>query len=125
MDRLNGSAGWPGLPSQVAIERAIAEFRCGRPVAILDGDSASLVVSVEAIDVDAAAALERLGAGTARLVLPPARLRRIGLDRAQAGPIALPRIDLARLENLALRIDGRADAPVCQASPLDLLALEL
>jgi GTP cyclohydrolase II len=125
MDGAVGTVDWPGDLGQVSVERAIADFRSGRPVAILDGDVACIVLSAESLDTAAATALEGLANGLGRLVLPAARLRRIGLERAGPGTVALPCMDAARIEALALRIDARIDAPVRTASPMDLLALEL
>jgi len=108
-----------------AAERAIAEFRSARPV-VIDGSAGSaVVISVEGLSEIQAARLNVIAGGMAHLVLPPARLRRLGLDRQQPGIVALPVIDPARIENLALKVDGRIDAPVCIAGPLDERALEL
>ena len=41
------------------------------------------------------------------------------------GALALPVIDRTRVENLALKVDGRIDAPVRPADALDEEALEL
>jgi GTP cyclohydrolase II len=109
----------------ITVERALSEARSGRPVAIRDGGEAVLVIGVEALDPDIAKGLDSLATGSARLVLPAARLRRLGLERMQPGFIALPRIDVERIEALALRIAPKLDAPVHAAGTLDLAALEL
>jgi GTP cyclohydrolase II len=107
------------------VERAIAEFRSGRPV-IVDGEAGgALAVGVEDLDPALAARLELVAGGQAHLVLPPARLRRLGLDRHQPGTLALPVVDPVRIEALALKIEARVDAPVGPASTLDEDALEL
>lgn len=118
----------PGLSfgaTKTAVERAIAELRSGRPVVIAFEQQAVLVIGVEAIDADLARGFETVSTGLNRLVLPAPRLTRIGAPRSCAGSIALPQMDLERIETLALRIDGRIDAPVALATPLDLAALEL
>lgn len=67
-----------------------------------------------------------LSDGAARLVLPAARLRRLGLvDRAEPGALALPALDPARVTTLALALDARVDSPVAPARALDEAALEL
>jgi GTP cyclohydrolase II len=107
------------------VERALAEFRSARPV-VIHGDGASaLVIGIEGLDEAQGVQIEAIAGGHAHLVLPPARLRRLGLDRKQPGTVALPEIDFARIENLALKTDGRIDAPVGPASALDEDALEL
>ncbi|MCA0400434.1 MAG: GTP cyclohydrolase II RibA [Proteobacteria bacterium] len=108
-----------------AVDRAIAEYRAGRPVAILEGGEALVALNVEALDARVAAALDTLAPGRARLALPAARLRRLGLDRTQPGIVAFPVPDAARAETLALKIDARIDAPVAPVVPLDEAALEL
>ena len=110
---------------QAAVERAIAELRAGRPVLVEDAGTAALVLGVEDLDKGRAAGFERSVHDGARLVLPAARLRRLGLEREQAGIVALPRIDVARIEALALKADARIDAPVCVPSALDRDGLEL
>ncbi len=107
------------------VERAIAEFRSGRPVLIVDAKDAVLAIGVEALEQDFAAQLDSFAQGRARLVLPAARLRRLGVDRTTAGAVALPSIDPIRIEMLALKVDARVDAPVGPANPVDFVAMEL
>ncbi len=108
-----------------AVERAMAEFRAGRPVIVAERDEVMLVLGVEALDEEIAKRLEPIAAGRARLLLPAARLRRLGLERSTAGAFALPSLDIERIAALALKIDARYDAPVSSVSPLDDAALEL
>jgi GTP cyclohydrolase II len=109
----------------LAVDRAIAEFRGGRPVLVEGEASRALVFGVEALHGLPISCLEAAAAGGSRLVLPAPRLRRLGLDRTQAGTVALPVIDLDRVEALALKIDARIDAPVGPVSSIDEEALEL
>lgn len=111
--------------ARASVERTIAELRMGRPVLLEDGSGVALVHSVEDLGPEAAAQLDQLGGAQARLVLPAARLKRLGLDRAQNGSVALPVIDPDRIATLAFQIDARADAPVRVTTPLDEAALEL
>jgi GTP cyclohydrolase II len=114
-------------PEPLSVERAIAEIRAARPVVVEGeaGDGRGLVVGIEDLDAAQCLRIEALAGGQAHLVLPPARLRRLGLTRRQPGRVALPAVDLARIEMLAGRVEGRADAPVAPASSLDEAALEL
>src|SRR4051812_501756 len=91
-----------GGRDQMAVERAIAEFRTARPVLIEDGETCALAIGIEDLDETRAEHLGAVAGGQARLVLPPARLRRLGVDRTTAGVIALPMIRMARLEALTL-----------------------
>jgi GTP cyclohydrolase II len=108
-----------------AVDRAIAEYRAGRPVAITESGETLLVINVEALDQRVAEAFDALSPGRSRLIVPAARLRRLGLDRQLPGLVAFPVPDALRAENLALKIDARIDAPVAPASALDESALEL
>jgi GTP cyclohydrolase II len=107
------------------VERAIAEFRSARPVLIDGPDASVLVLGVEGFDALPNRCLEAAAAGQARLVLPAARLRRLGLDRSQPGTVTLPVLDPSRIEMLALKLEARIDAPVGPVSRLDEDALEL
>lgn len=118
----------PGLSfgaTQTAVERAIAELRSGRPVVLEDQGQELLAIGVEALDASIAQGFAAVGQGLTRLVLPAPRLTRIGAPRSSAGTIALPDVDLTRIETLALRIDGRIDAPVALATTLDVAVLHL
>lgn len=114
-----------GGAGQIAVERAIAELRAGRPALVRAGDEQILVVGVEALDDAMAARLDALAGGRARLVLPAPRLRRLGMERTEPGQFALPRIDLARIATLALEVGARFDAPVASIERIDRAALEL
>ena len=110
---------------QTSVERAIAEFRAGRPVLIERDEEVILAVGAEDLSVDDCERLDAVAQGSARLVLPAARLRRLGLDRKQPGSLSLPALDPARIEALALKVDARIDAPVACMTALHEDALEL
>jgi len=110
---------------QMSVERAIAEMRSGRPVIVIDGDRAGLVIGADALGREMAARIGAISAGLARIVLPSTRLRRLGVERDTAGSLALPVIDLDRIENLALKVTARADGTVSATSVLDRAGLEL
>jgi GTP cyclohydrolase II len=123
--------GRPGETDVVAVDRALAEFRAARPVLLRDGGALALAMCAELADADLTARLDDLSQGNARLVLSAARLRRLGAKgrgetgRSETGVLAMPSIDLARVETLAFRLDARVDAPVGPAGALDDAALEL
>ncbi|AZO76193.1 MULTISPECIES: GTP cyclohydrolase II RibA [unclassified Bosea (in: a-proteobacteria)] len=118
--------GRPGETDLVTVDRALAEFRAARPVLLRHGGDLALALSAELAEADLASRLDDLSAGHARLVLSAARLRRLGAKgRAETGILAMPLIDLPRIEALALKLDARVDAPVGPAGPLDNAALEL
>ena len=111
--------------ARTSVERAIAELRMARPVLLTGAQGRALVLGVEGLNVEDAAALDALAEGRARLVLPAARLRRLGLDRTRNGFVALPRIDVARIARLAFELEARIDAPVHATTPVEEDALEL
>lgn len=106
-------------------ERAVAEFRAGRPVVITQGSASLLAAGVEGLAPELAMNVGALAAGRARLVLPAARLRRLGLDRGKPGAVTLPKMDLGRVETLALHVEARIDAPVAPTTDLEDAAMEL
>ncbi|MCO4055451.1 MAG: GTP cyclohydrolase II RibA [Bosea sp.] len=110
----------------LAVDRAISELRAARPLLLTGGEGAAVIVSAELLDQDFADRFNTFAAGQARLALPAARLRRLGsTQRKVAGTVALPTIDLGRIEQLVLKVDGRLDAPIAPATAIDLGALEL
>ncbi len=110
---------------QIVVERGIAELRAGRPVLVKAGRTLALVMGIDSLDENYVPVLEELSRHRARLLLPAARLRRLGRERTQPGAIALPTIDLARIASLSLDANARLDATVAAVSKLDLAALEL
>jgi GTP cyclohydrolase II len=112
-------------PATTSVERAIAEFRSARPVVVDGAGASALVIGVEDLDDAMSAEIEAVAGGHAHLVLPPARLRRLGLDRDIPARVALPVVDRQRIEALALKVEGRIDAPVRCVDSLDEEALEL
>ena len=112
-------------PDRTAVERAVSELRMGRPVLVECEEDSALVQSVEDLDRARADRLDAISVRQGRLVLPAARLKRLGLERPHNGSIALPRLDPDRIATLAFVIDARLDAPVRRATPLDEAALEL
>jgi GTP cyclohydrolase II len=112
--------------ARTSVERAIAEMRMARPVLVEGGESGTILVQgLEDLTPERAQELDAVAGGGARLVLPAARLRRLGLQRDANGVVAFPVVDLDRIATLAFEIDARIDAPVRAPSPLDEDALEL
>jgi GTP cyclohydrolase II len=109
----------------IEVERAISEVRAGRPVLLRDPASSVFVLSVEALEAANVSRIDAVARGGAQLVLPPARLKRLGVSRSGAGFVALPTIDLDRILTLALDAQARLDAPVTVAPPLYESALRL
>lgn len=117
--------GFAADAGRLSVERAIAEIRSARAVVISTGDARVVLVAAEAFDPHMADILAAAGASDARLVLAAPRLGRMGLPRTQAGAVALPHLDAARVAHLALKAEARIDAPVAPATGADMAGLEL
>ena len=115
----------PADADQIAVERLISEMRSGRPVLISNETEVLLAITVENLSEDMVRKLDTLAKEEASLLLPAARLRRLGLDREASGRVALPKIDLNRIEMLSLRLDAKIDAPVMSITPLERACLDL
>lgn len=115
-----------GVPrDQLATERAIAEFRAGRPVVIETADGALLAAPVEGLDAAGVGALAGLAAGWARLVLSGPRLHRLGAPDRVAAAIALPRPDLTDIARLAIDEEATLDAQPLPLAPGEEMGLRL
>ncbi|MDE2579835.1 MAG: GTP cyclohydrolase II RibA [Hyphomicrobiales bacterium] len=106
----------------LSVDRAISEFRAGRPVLI---DARVLVAPAESLDEAALVALAGLTQGAARLVLAGPRLQRLGAARRDAGALALPRLEGARIARLALAPKAALDAPILPLQTGEAAALSL
>ena len=110
---------------RTSVERAIAELRMGRPVLLESEGEAALVQSVEDLGRDEAERLDAMSVRQARLVLPAARLKRLGMERPHNGWIGLPTLDARRVATLAFSMEARLDGSVRPTGRLDEAALEL
>jgi GTP cyclohydrolase II len=115
----------PAVSGAVSVERAVAELRAGRPVALLEGSVRTLVFPAENLDDASAAALEQLARGRANLILSAQRLRRLGVERMAPGLIAMPKIDIERVGALLADEAASIDAPVAAPGAADEAALDL
>ena len=115
-----------GVPrDQLAAERAIAEFRAGRPVVVDAADQSLLLAPVEGLDAAGVAALSGLAGGRARLVLAGPRLHRLGAPTRAAAAIALPTPDASRIAKLSIADDARLDAPLLPVQGAEEIGLRL
>jgi GTP cyclohydrolase II len=103
MSRLNGHLrrsflGINGDPAALAVDRAVAELRRGRAIAVADGPT-NLVVA--ALETAQAPLLERLVAGTrVALLLTPERADAAGLGNASGRPVMIGVSDAQQLDEL-------------------------
>ena len=77
-----------GVPTQVAVERGLAEFRSGRPVIVTSGKERTLVLPVDGMTDQGLLAFRQLCApARPRLLVTARRARALGLDAV--GPTGL------------------------------------
>jgi GTP cyclohydrolase II len=115
----------PFDPDQIAVERLISEFRSARPVLITHGSQNLLAIGVESLSEELLRKFALLAQDKASLLLPAARLRRLGLEREASGRIAFPVLDLKRIELLSLHLEAKIDAPVMSITPIERACLDL
>ncbi|MDQ0503449.1 GTP cyclohydrolase II RibA [Xanthobacter agilis] len=118
-----------GAGGKVAVARAIAELRAGRPVrlfATAEADRAVLVIGAEAFDGRLAEAFAAVGRGL-RLVLPGPRLDKLGRPSVEPGCIALAAPAAPQAALLALDVEAALPptVPVTPATGRERAALDL
>ena len=100
-----------GDPREIAMERAVAELRSGRPVILNFGGADHLVMSPETVDEPALAAILRLGGG-AQLVLSQPRLHSLGLKNLEPGVSPLDDLDVSAIVALISHADAYVNGHV-------------
>jgi GTP cyclohydrolase II len=105
-----------GRPEHIAVERGLAEFRCGRPVLVTSGNETIVAMPVDGMDDARLAAFRRLVApAKADLVMTARRAHALGLHADGAVSISLSDRDrAATIESWVAAAD--ADQP-CGLSP--------
>jgi len=96
-----------GDSGTVAIERALAEIRSGRPVVVRASDGAVLALAAESIDSRVLDKLRGVGFSDARLVLSPARLRLLGHEFGAPATVDIENYDAETLLNVVCQVDAR------------------
>ena len=115
-----------GDTETVAIERALAEIRSGRPVVTSGPEGPALTLAAESVDGEALKKLRAAGMTDLRLVLSPARLRLLGHDVATAGSIQIEGNDAEAMLNVVCQADARLEhAALRPASGTETAGLEL
>jgi len=99
-----------GDPGTVAIERALAEIRSGRPVLVRDEGCAVLALAAESVDSATLRKLRAAGFGGARLVLSPARLRLLGHEFSAPATVDIENYDAEALLNIVCQVDAKLDS---------------
>jgi GTP cyclohydrolase II len=113
----NTRAALMGLPEHVAVERALSEFRCGRPVIMIDMDERTIALPVDGMSDDQLTAFRQLCApAPLKLVVTGRRAHSLGL--AAAGPIVLAVNEADRAaEILSLAVDAQVQRSLDVSAP--------
>ena len=134
MENKERGLGLFGTADDIAIERGIAEFRAGRPVAVVDADQLTIALPVDGLSEATYEAFRRLCAPSAlQLAVTARRARVLGLDVPGPVHIAIAESDTHdSIANLAAGLEcehrptaGAASEAVCQAIELAKLAQRL
>jgi GTP cyclohydrolase II len=98
-----------GSPEHVAVERALSEFRCGRPVIVTAPDQSTIALPVDGMSDDQLAGFRQLCAPAAlKLVITERRASSLGLTAT--GPIAVAVSEADRAADiLALAVDAQVE----------------
>jgi GTP cyclohydrolase II len=123
----NGKSGLFGEPEQVAVERALAEFRSGRPVIITSGADAGAILPVDGM-TDAVLASFRLlcAPGRPYLLVTARRARALGVEAAGPSGLAIGDLpDAAAIFSLAADAQVTRHLDVVPAGAIAGAAIEL
>jgi GTP cyclohydrolase II len=110
---------------QLAMDRALAELRAGRPIVIEAPDGPAVVAALDAVAPSVLDAFTGLGDGGRFLVLSQVRARVLGL--ASDGPVAVPiaGLDKDAVYRLAAGVDAVASANWAPADAAAAVGIEL
>jgi len=128
--RIRGVAVVSGLfgpPTQVGVERGLAEFRAGRPVLLSAAGQDLLALPVDGIDAERLVAFRALAAPLRpRLIITARRARALGIDAAEPMALALTGADdVDSILALVAAVDVDRIIEASPAGPAALAAIEL
>src|SRR5262249_3752673 len=111
--------------AQLAVERALAELRAGRPILLQGAQSRAMLVAIDALSASAFAAIAGYPGIELELALSRARARAIGL--AVDGAVSLPvgGLDHEAVCRLAAGADAEPPAHWSPAGAMALMGMEL
>jgi GTP cyclohydrolase II len=121
------TSGLFGTPKQVAVERGLAEFRCGRPVIVTSADERMVALPVDGMTDQGLASFRTLCApGRPRLLVTTRRARALGLDAAGPTGLAIGDLhDAAAIFALAAEAQVTRHLEVVAVSKMAPAAIEL
>lgn len=120
-------ARWFGDAPRLAVQRAVAELRAGRPVRVVDqGGQALAVAAAEMMDSAQITAWHTATSGAVGLILPAPRLRHLGVVANAASHVSLDRLSPAALNDLLFAVTVPTQSlPYRPADAVETAALEL
>lgn len=115
-----------GDPREVAVERALAEVRSGRPVLLNAEGRHYLVIAAETIENEALQAIVAIGASAPRLILSQPRLRLLGCNIKEPGIVPIEGMTATEIHELITHTGAHLNghAPIA-ASETEKTALEI
>jgi GTP cyclohydrolase II len=106
-----------GLSEHVAVERALSEFRCGRPIIMIDADEQTVVLPVDGISDDQLTAFRQLCApAPLKLVVTGRRANSLGLVAGAPIAFVLDATDRAP-DILSLAVDAKVERSLDATAP--------
>jgi GTP cyclohydrolase II len=122
-----GIRGAFGRPEHIAVERSLAEFRCGRPVVIAGADETIVAMPVDGMDDQRLAAFRGLVApAKLALVITARRALALGLEAGGAARIPLSDRDrAAAIESWVAAADAEQPRGITAAGTAARAAIEL
>ena len=110
---------------QLAMDRALAELRAGRPIVIDAPDGPAIVAALDAVAPSVLEAFTRIGDGNMFLVLSQVRARVLGLTADGPIAVSIAGLDRDAVWRLATGVDAAASANWLSADPAAAVSIEL
>ena len=110
---------------QLALDRALAELRAGRPIVIESPEGPAVVAALDAVAPSVLDAFTRLGNGDRFLVLSLDRARVLGLTAAGPIAVSIGGLDKDAIYRLATGMDALASANWVPADAAAAVGIEL
>lgn len=115
-----------GDPRELAVERALAEVRSGRPVLLSADGKHYLAAAAEAVEDDTLQAFAAFGARSFKLILSQPRLRMLGCDIDEPGVIAAEGMTAEYIHELIAQTGAQLNGHIPKiASKAEIASLEL
>lgn len=109
----------------IEIERAVSELRYGRPIVLVDGDSAIAVTALDSLAPETYDQFAAVSGGKHELILTAERAGRLGLHATAAISLPLLNVSFEKASKLAYALEVETSINVLPASLLMSQSMEL